>query len=92
MKVEIPFSQVWHNSSLLNFFFRHQSKKTLEEFMDRVTVTTDEALDAIENYADLYCLELDDIEEMFYEDSIKDIAEQLNIELIDDDDDDDDDE
>ena len=80
MKAEITFEQVWYNSSLLNFFFRSQAEKTLNELMDAAK-DRQSALNAIEDYADTYDCDLDEIEEMFYNDSIEELAESFGIEI-----------
>lgn len=80
MKAEITIEQVWYNHSLMNFFFREQAEKTLETFLDNVE-DTGAALDCIEDYAEMHDLTLDDIEEMFYEDSVEELADEFGIEL-----------
>lgn len=75
-------SQLWWNGPLMNFFFRDQAQRTLEKLIDRAKESTSLVLDAIEDYADEYMDgDLDTLEEMFYEDSVEDIAEVIGIEL-----------
>lgn len=81
MKAEITFSQLWYNPSILGFFFRSQSEKTLEELMNRTSLSSDAVCDSIDTYADNYEVDLDTIEEMFYNDSIEELAEEFEIEL-----------
>ena len=80
MKAEITMSQIWYNHSVMNFFFRTQAERTLKEFLDKVE-DTDAALDRIDDYAETMVLTLDDIEEMFYEYQIEDLANEFGIEL-----------
>ena len=75
MKAEVNFSQVYYNSSLMSFFFRNQSEKTLDELLEKCTESNDLIFNAIENYSD----DLDEIEELFYNESLEDIAEELGL-------------
>ena len=88
MKAEITFRQVWYNPSILDFFFRSQAERTLEGLISKVASTTD-ALEKIEDYANDNDLDLDAIEEMFYEDSVKELAEEFGIEIEDEEDEED---
>ena len=81
MKAEITFSQVWANPSVRRFFFRSQSEDTLQELADRAV----DWEDAMERIDDLYD-DLDEVEEMFYEETIEELAEEFGIELLDADD------
>jgi len=83
MQAEITFSQVWNNPSVRRFWFREQSENTLQELADK-SVDFEDALDKIEDYANNNNLGLDEIEEMFYEDSVKELANEFEIELYDD--------
>lgn len=75
-------SQLWWNGPLMNFFFRDQAQRTLEKLMDRASEPGSYVLNDIEEYADEYMDgDLDTLEEMFYEDSVEDIAEVIGIEL-----------
>ncbi len=80
MKAEITFSQVWWNRSILSFFFRSQAENTLNELMERAE-EPDNALNCVENYAEENDCTLDDIEEIFYNDTLEEIAEEFGIEL-----------
>ena len=75
MKANVNFSQVYYNSSLMSFFFRTQAENTLEELLEKCTESNDEIFDAIENYSE----DLDEIEELFYNESLEDIAEELGL-------------
>ena len=87
MNAEITMSQLWWNPSVMNFFFRDQAKNELEGLMDVVEESVAEVLDAIEDYSD----DLDEIEEIFYNESTEDIIEMLGLTPIEIEDDEDDD-
>ena len=78
MKAELTIKQLYYNASLMNFFFRNQAENTLNELIEKCEESNDEIFNAIENYSD----DLDEIEEMMYNDSISEIAEALNLTLI----------
>ena len=75
MKAELTIKQLYYNSSIMNFFFRTQSENTFNELIEKCTESNDEIFNAIENYSD----DLDEVEEMFYNDSIEEIAEALGL-------------
>ena len=75
MKAEVNFSQVYYNSSLMSFFFRDQAENTLNELIEKCTESNDVIFNAIENYSE----DLDEIEEMFYNESLEDIADELGL-------------
>ena len=75
MKANVNFSQVYYNSSLMSFFFRTQAENTLDELLEKCTESNDEIFNAIENYSD----DLDDVEELFYNESLEEIAEELGL-------------
>ena len=52
MKANVDFSQVYHNSSLMSFFFRAQAEDTLNELIEKCTESNDEIFNAIENYSE----------------------------------------
>lgn len=80
MKAEITFSQLYWNHSLMNFFFRDQAERTLNDLMDRA-VDKPGAIEAVEEYADTYDYDVDAIEEMFYDESVESLAEEFGIEI-----------
>ncbi len=85
MKAEITFSQLWANPSVRKFFFREQSENTLQDLNSRA-VDFEDAIAAIDNYADMEDSSLEDIEEMFYcfeDNSLEALAKEFGIELID---------
>ena len=75
MKAGISISQVYYNVSVLNFFFRIQSEKTFNDLFDNVEESTEEVFLCIENYTD----DLDEFEEMCYNESIYDIINELGL-------------
>ena len=75
MKAELTIKQLYYNASVMNFFFRNQSENTFNELIEKCPESNDEIFNAIENYSD----DLDEVEEMFYNDSIEEIAEALGL-------------
>ena len=75
MKAELTIKQLYYNSSIMNFFFRTQAENTFNELIEKCEESNDEIFNAIENYSD----DLDDVEELFYNDSIEEIATELGL-------------
>ena len=71
MKAELTIKQLY----IMNFFFRNQAEKTLYKLLEKCTESNNEIFNAIENYSD----DLDEIEELFYNESLEDIAEKLGL-------------
>ena len=88
MKAEVTMSQIWFNKSLRDFFFREQAYKTLEELFERSTQSGRETIDALEDATD--GMDIDEVEEMFYSESVEYCAEEFGIELEEEEDEDDD--
>lgn len=86
MKAEITFSELWENESLMSFFFREQSIRTLDELMEKVADKM-AAINAIEVHAEINDYSVDDVEEMFYEYSVEELAREFDLELESDDED-----
>ena len=80
MKAEVTFSELWQNESLMSFFFREQSIRTLEELLEKVADKW-AAINAIEFHAEINNYRVDDVEEMFYEYSVEELADELGLEL-----------
>ena len=76
MTAEITMSQLHWNPSVMGFFFRRQAIKSYEEFISHYD--TQDVIDAIGNN---FC-DLDEVEEMFYDDSMEEIAERLGLPLL----------
>lgn len=75
MKAELTLANCYNNKSLMNFFFRSQAVKTLEELLNEV----EEDINQISNKADEYTDDLDELEELLYNESIEDIIGILNL-------------
>ena len=80
MKTDLTITQLyWNKNTLLNYFFRTQSEKTLENIIDRVS-DGETALDRMDDYFEECGMDLDDVEEMFYNDSADDIIKRIGLE------------
>ena len=79
MKAEVTISNIYWNKGLSNFFFRDQAYKTLEELVTRSTMSGQDTLDALDDATD--GVDIDDVEEMFYDESVEYCAEELGIEI-----------
>lgn len=77
MKTELTISQLHNNVSLMRFFFRTQSAETFEELIESVEESESQVYNAIENYSD----DLDEIEELFYEEQVSDLCEIFGLTL-----------
>ena len=84
MTAEITMRQIWWNDSVRNFFFREQAQDTLDDLMDAVVEDTEEILDAIEDYTD----DLDEVEELLYNEPLDELVEIFNLTPMDVDDED----
>ena len=80
MKAEITFSQLWENESLMSFFFREQSIRTLDELLEKVADKR-AAINVIEVHAEINNYSVDDVEEMFYEYSIEELADEFCLQI-----------
>ena len=80
MKAEVTFSELWWNESLMSFFFRKQSIRTLDELMEKVA-DKQAAINTIEVHAEINNYSVDDVEEMFYEYSVEELAEEFGLEI-----------
>ena len=79
MKAEVTISNIYLNNSLSDFFFRDQAYNTLEELVKRSTMSGPDALDALDEATD--DMDIDDVEETFYSESVEYCAEEYGIEL-----------
>ena len=86
MKAEVTFSELWQNESLMSFFFREQSIRTLDELLEKVADKR-AAINAIEVHAEISGYSVDDVEEMFYEYSVEELAEEFGLQIESDDED-----
>lgn len=64
----------------MNFFFRSQAEKTLEELMNRAKDRPG-AIDTIEMWCEREDYDVDSLEEDFYNDTVEELAERFGIEL-----------
>lgn len=79
MKAEITISNIYWNNSLSDFFFRDQAYNTLEELINRSAMSEQDTLDALDNATE--DMDIDDVEEIFYSESVEYCAEEFGIEL-----------
>ena len=79
MKAEVTISNIYWNKGLNNFFFRDQAYKTLEELVTRSTMSGQDTLDALDEATG--DMDIDDVEETFYSESVEYCAEEFDIEL-----------
>ena len=80
MKAEVTFSELYWNVSLMKFFFREQSIRILDELMKKVADKRT-AINAIEAHAEINYYSVDDVEEMFYEYSVEELADEFGLEI-----------
>ena len=88
MKAEVTISNIYWNNGLSDFFFRSQAYKTLEELVSRSAMSGQDTLDALDNATE--DMDIDDVEETFYSESVEHCADEFNIELEEEEDEDDD--
>lgn len=72
MVANITMEQLYYNQSLLDFFFREQAQRELENVINAFDSTLD-ALNAIEEHFE----DLDEFEEICYSEDLPDILEML---------------
>ena len=92
MKAEITTHQLYWNRSLLDFFFRGQASRTLEELFKRASYDSLQVADIIDDYVYMNNIDVDEFEEMCYDMSVWELAEEFGIELEKDEDEDEDEE
>ena len=81
MKAEITTYQLYWNRSLLDFFFRKQASRTLEELFEHASCDSLQVADIIDDYVYMNDIDVDTFEEMCYDMSVKELAEEIGIEL-----------
>ena len=79
MKAEVTISNIYCNNSLSDFFFRDQAYNTLEELVKRSAMSGQDTLDALDNATE--DMDIDDVEEIFYSESVEHCADEFDIEL-----------
>ena len=81
MKAEITTQQLYWNRSLLDFFFREQASRTLEELFKHASCDSLQVSDIIDDYVYINDIDVDTFEEMCYDMSVEELAEEIGIEL-----------
>lgn len=81
MKAELTIRQLYYNPSILDFFFRTQSRRHFEELVEKSTEDSLVTLQRIEDNAEWDYEDLDELEEDFYDMSVEELAEQFGIDL-----------
>ena len=79
MTANVTISNLYWNNSLADFFFRTQANYTLNELVERSFMGSQLTLKILDEQTE--DADLDDIEEMFYSDSVEEIANHFGIEL-----------
>lgn len=79
MKAEVTISNIYWNKGLSNFFFRDQAYNTLEELVKRSAMSGQDTLDALDNATE--DMNIDEVEETFYSESVEYCANEFGIEL-----------
>ena len=79
MKAEVTISNIYWNNSLSDFFFRDQAYNTLEELVKRSAMNGQDTLDALDDATE--DMNIDDVEETFYSESVEYCANEFDIEL-----------
>lgn len=85
MKAEVTISNIYWNKGLSDFFFRSQAYNNLEELVKRSAMNGQDTLDALDDATE--DMNIDDVEETFYSESVEHCAEEFGIELEDEEDD-----
>jgi hypothetical protein len=79
MKAKLTMAQIWANESLSDFFFRKQAYNTLEEMVARSADGDLQTMEKLDKATDN--MDIDDVEEIFYSESVEYCAEEFGIEL-----------
>ena len=79
MRTDVTLKQLYYNNSLLNYFFRTQAQDTFHELLDRAEDSIDDVLEHLGICFDY--MYLDDVEEIFYNDQVQEIADTYGISL-----------
>ena len=79
MVANVTISNIYWNKSLRNFFWRTQSMDTLEELMNRSTMSKEDILELLDKQTETE--DIDDVEEDFYSLSVEELADNYGIEL-----------
>ena len=79
MNVEITMAQIWANKSLSDVFFREQAYNTLEEMVARSADGDLQTIEKLDKATDN--MDIDDVEEIFYSESVEYCANKFGIDL-----------
>lgn len=79
MVANVTISNIYWNASLASFFFREQAMNTLEELVKRSSLGGSDTLDILDDRTE--DMDIDEVEETFYNDSVEECAERFDIEL-----------
>lgn len=79
MKAEVTISNIYWNETLGNFFFRSQAYERLDELVSRSAMNKQDTLDALNDATE--DMDIDDVEETLYSESVGYCAEEFGIEL-----------
>lgn len=90
MRAEITFRQLFWNESLTNFFLREQSRRHLNELFNRASCSGLQLEGIISDYIEGNEIDADCLDELLYDYSVEELAEEFGIELIEDKDEDED--
>ena len=82
MKAEITFKQLFWNESLMNFFLREQSRRHLDELFNRASCSGMHLEGIISDYVEENDIDADGLDELLYDYSVEELAEEFGIELI----------
>ena len=83
MIIGISFESLYLSRPLYNYFFRKQSRDTLEELIRASKLDRHHLLELIDSYAAQNCYDIDDIDEILYDEVVEEIAKEIGIELKD---------
>ena len=84
MKAEITFKQLFRNDSLTNFILREQSRRQINELLNRAYCSGMNLEGIISDYVEGNDIDADGLDELLYDYSVEELAEEFGIELIED--------
>ena len=90
MRAEITFKKLFWNESLTNFFLREQARRHLNELFNRASCSGMQLEGIISDYIEGDDIDADCLDELLYDYSVEELAEEFGIELIEDKDEDED--
>ena len=75
MKADVTISNIYWNKRLAVFFFREQAYNTLVEFICRSSLDGQHTLNTLDELTD--GMDIDDVEGLFYEMSVDEVANEI---------------